>query len=259
MGVHEGSWAPGTPCWVDISVPDLARSQAFYAAVLGWEFTEGTEEFGGYTTALVNGRGAAGMAPPMNGQGGAPTFWTVYLATADSAATEAAITAAGGQVIAPTMTLGDLGAMGIYADPTGAVFGTWQSGSHTGYDVANEPGAVAWCEAAVGDFDAGKSFYTDVFGYSYLDMSGPGAAYAMFSVPEGDRPAGGLSGPSPDRPPSWSVTFETDGVDAAVARAQANGGAVLREPFDFQYGRLALVAGPDGEPFGLMTSVVMSG
>ena len=55
------------------------------------------------------------------------------------------------------------------------------------------------------------------------------------------------------------MTFETDGVDAAVARAQANGGAVLREPFDFQYGRLALVSGPDGEPFGLMTSVVMSG
>ena len=160
--------------------------------MLGWEFTEGTEEFGGYTTALVNGRGAAGMAPPMNGEEGAPTFWTVYLATADSAATEAAIAAAGGQVIAPTMTLGDLGAMGIYADPTGAVFGTWQSGSHTGYDVANEPGAVAWCEAALGDFDAGKSFYTDVFGYSYLDMSGPGVAYAMFSVPEGDRPAGDL-------------------------------------------------------------------
>ena len=77
MGVHEGSWAPGTPCWVDISVPDLARSQAFYAAVLGWEFTEGTEEFGGYTTALANGRSAAGMSPPMPGAEAAPTFWTV--------------------------------------------------------------------------------------------------------------------------------------------------------------------------------------
>ena len=89
MSVHEGSWVPGTPCWVDISVPDLARSQAFYRGVLGWEFTPGSEEFGGYTTALVNGRGAAGMSPPMPGADPAPTFWTVYLATADSAASVA--------------------------------------------------------------------------------------------------------------------------------------------------------------------------
>ena len=259
MSTHEGSWAPGTPCWVDISVPDLPRSQGFYSAVLGWEFTEGTEEFGGYTTALANGRSAAGMSPPMPGAEAAPTFWTVYLASADASATEAAITAAGGQVIAPTMTVGDLGAMGIYADPTGAVFGTWQSGAHTGYDIANEPGAVAWCEAALGDFDAGKSFYTAVFGYSYHDMSGPGMTYAMFSVPGGDRPAGGLSGPGPDRPPSWSVTFEIADVDAAATRAEVNGGAILRAPFDFEFGRLALVSGPDGEPFGLMTSAVATG
>lgn len=63
MSVHEGSWVPGTPCWVDISVPDLARSQAFYRGVLGWEFTPGSEEFGGYTTALVNGRGRRHVAP----------------------------------------------------------------------------------------------------------------------------------------------------------------------------------------------------
>jgi catechol 2,3-dioxygenase-like lactoylglutathione lyase family enzyme len=41
-------------------VPDLARSQAFYRAVLGWEFTEGAEEFGGYTTALVADEDTAG-------------------------------------------------------------------------------------------------------------------------------------------------------------------------------------------------------
>ena len=236
MSIHEGSWAPGTPCWVDISVPDLARSQAFYRAVLGWEFTEGAEEFGGYTTALVNGRGAAGMSPPMPGAEPVPAFWTVYLATTDSAATEAAITAAGGRVMFPTMTIGDLGAMGVYTDPTGAVFGTWQSGQHTGYDVANEPGAVAWCEGSLGDFEAGKSFYTSAFGYSYTDMSGPGMAYAMFTVPDGERPAGGLAGPSPDQPPSWSVTFEVEDTDAAVARVLAHGGGVLREPFDFEYG-----------------------
>ncbi len=256
MTTHEGSWAPGTPCWVDISVPDLARSQAFYKEVLGWDFIEGAEEFGGYTTALVGGRGAAGMSPPMQGAEGAPSFWTVYLATADAAASEAAITQAGGQVMVGSMAVGDLGHMGIYADPTGAVFGTWQAGTHTGYDVANEPGAVTWCEGMVGDFEAGKSFYTKAFGYTFTDMSADGMDYAMFSVPGGERPAGGI-GHETERPPHWSATFEVDGTDAAVERAKAAGGGVLMEPFDFEYGRIAVVTGPNGEPFGVITSPPM--
>ena len=256
MSIHEGSWAPGTPCWVDISVPDLARSQAFYREVLGWEFTEGSEEFGGYTTALVSGRGAAGMAPPMPGAEPTPTFWTVYLATADSAATEAAIVQAGGQVVFPSMQLESLGRMGVSAAPTGAAFGTWESGDHTGYDVANEPGAVTWCEGMVGDFEAGKAFYTEVFGYTYTDMSADVMDYAMFTVPEGEQPAGGI-GHEKERPPYWSVTFEVDGTDAAVERVRAAGGGVLMEPFDFEYGRIAVVTGPDGEPFGVITSTPM--
>ena len=120
MSTHEGSWAPGTPCWVDISVPDLPRSQGFYSAVLGWEFTEGTEEFGGYTTALANGRSAAGMAPPMPGPEAAPTFWTVNLGTSDSAATAAGLTAPGRQVMPPTSTRRHLGPLGHCAGPTRA-------------------------------------------------------------------------------------------------------------------------------------------
>lgn len=258
MAVHEGSWAPGTPCWVDISVPDLARSQAFYRAVLGWEFTESSEEFGGYTTALVGGRAAAGMSPPMQGGDASPSFWTVYLATADSAATEAAIGASGGRTVFGTMEVGDLGRMGIYADPTGAVFGTWESGGHTGYDVFGEPGAVTWCEGMVGDFEAGKAFYAKAFGYTYTDMSAEGMDYAMFTVPGGERPAGGIGGEK-ERPPYWSVTFEVDGTDAAVERVQAAGGGLVMEPFDFEYGRIAVVTGPDGEPFGLITSAPFPG
>jgi predicted enzyme related to lactoylglutathione lyase len=30
-------YAPGVPMWVDISSSDLAKSNAFYEALLGWE------------------------------------------------------------------------------------------------------------------------------------------------------------------------------------------------------------------------------
>ena len=71
-----------------------------------------------------------------------------------------------------------------------------------------------------------------------------------------EQPAGGL-GLETERPPYWSVTFEVDGTDAAVARVLENGGGVILEPFDFEYGRLAVVTGPDGEPFGMITSAPM--
>jgi len=48
-----------------------------------------------------------------------------------------------------------------------------------------------------------------------------------------------------------------DGTDAAVQRVRDNGGTVIAEPFDFEYGRIAIVAGPDGEPFGVITSAPM--
>jgi predicted enzyme related to lactoylglutathione lyase len=242
---------------VDISVTDIGRSQAFYREVLGWEFTEGEPEFGGYCTALVGGRGAAGMSPPMQGNEGAPSVWTTYLAVADSAGAEAAIMAAGGQVVFGSMPVGDQGVMGLYSDPTGAFFGTWQSGQHLGFAVANEPGAVTWCEGMVGDFETGKAFYADAFGFTYTDMSSEAMPYAMFSVPGGERPAGGIGGVSGGQPAGWTVTFEVEGTDAAVARVRDNGGEVITEAFDFDYGRIAVVSGPDGETFGLITSAPM--
>ena len=202
----------------------------FYSAVLGWEFTEGTEEFGGYTTARGQRSERRRMSPSMPGRRGRADLLDRYLATADSAATEAAITAAGGQVIAPTMTLGDLGAMGIYADPTGAVFGT---GSPARTPATTSPtNRVRWPGARPpsGTSTPGSPSTPTSSATPYLDMSGPGAAYAMFSVPDGDRPAGGLSGLSPDRPPSWSVTFETDGVDAAVAGPRRTAGPCCGSP-----------------------------
>ncbi len=56
MTVHKGAWPPGTPCWVDLSVSDMQRSQEFYGAVFGWEFSQRAEEFGGYSNAFLRGR-----------------------------------------------------------------------------------------------------------------------------------------------------------------------------------------------------------
>ena len=61
MSTRTDPWPPGTPCWVDLSVPDVAGAVAFYSAVVGWTFVDTGPEYGGYHIAQVDGRAAAGL------------------------------------------------------------------------------------------------------------------------------------------------------------------------------------------------------
>ncbi len=253
MTEHPDAWPAGTPCWVDIIVSDLERSTAFYGGLLGWSFGEPSPGFGGYRSALVDGHPVAGLSPTAPGTEQTPHGWSVYLATDDIAATDAAATAAGARTLAEPMSVGPLGSMGLWLDPTGSRFGAWQSGIHTGFDLANADGAVAWCDLMTADHPAAQAFYAAVFGYTYLDMGMEGTPYSLFSVPGGQRPAGGIGAATDPGFTGWSVTFQVADVDALVERVEPAGGKVAREPFGFEFGRLLLLQGPDGEPFAVMS------
>lgn len=249
--VHRNEpWPAGTPCWVDLMAADLPRSQEFYSAVLGWDYTVSDPQYGGYCNAMISGRLVAGMSPTMPGMESAPHVWTVYLATDDIAATAAAAQAAGASVLAPPMQVGSFGSMAVWLDPTGVGFGAWQSNEHTGYTLANEPGSVAWCDLMTPDYAASQAFYTQVFGYQYSEIGMGDQPYALFTVPSGQMPAGGM-GPGSG---GWTVCFEVADVEQAAATVVSAGGSILREPWDFEYGRLVAAAGPDGEAFSMLTS-----
>lgn len=254
MTTHDGKWPAGTPCWADIMVSDLAASQAFYGSVLGWTFTEGVPEFGGYINALVGERRVAGLSPTMPGMKDAPHVWTSYLSTDDIAATTAVVTDGGGQVMAEPMEVGDQGSMAIYVDPTGAVIAAWQPGQHYGFELYDEPGSVGWIDEVTPDVETAKTFYQRLFDYTYEDVDN--MPYVMFSVPGGERPAGGIgsaqSGPGPVIP-HWQVTFQVDHVDRVAGMIRDAGGTVVVEPFDFEFGRLVAAQGPDGEYFSLIS------
>lgn len=256
MTTHTEPWPAGTPCWVDLMAADLGRTQAFYRDVLGWTFTESQPEYGGYCTALLDGRAVAGLSPTMAGMENAPHVWSVYLATEDIAAHAARAAEAGATPVFEPMEVGSFGSMGMWIDPTGAAFGMWQAHENTGFEAYAEPGAVAWCDLMTGDPAGAQGFYAKVFDYTYQDMGDETMAYALFTVPGGQMPAGGIGGPDPragDAQPGWSVAFQVEDVDAAVRRVRDAGGSVVEDPFDFAYGRLAVVAGPDRESFAIMT------
>ncbi len=252
MVTRDTPWPDGTPCWVDLATPDIPKAISFYTSLLGWNAKMGPPEMGGYSSATLDGRPVAGIGPNM-GPAGVPTAWTTYLATSDLDATADKIKAAGGQLLTEIMDVMDLGRMALAADITGASFGLWQAGRHTGVQIANAPGAYTWGEHMSRDFEGAKAFYAAVFGYEFGDMSGDGFSYATLLID--GKEVGGIGG-LPDAAadqPHWTVYFAAADTDQSVTAVTAAGGQVLRPASDSPYGRMATLADDQGATFNLIS------
>nr|MDT0665025.1 VOC family protein [Micromonospora sp. DSM 115978] len=105
----------GTPTWVDLGVPDLARAEEFYGALFGWEFDHGPPEAGGYTTCLLRGQPVAALM--QNPDDAATAFWwNLYLAVDDCDAVANRASAAGAKVVVPPDDVMTAGRMAILVD-----------------------------------------------------------------------------------------------------------------------------------------------
>ena len=249
MTRRDTPWPAGTPCWVDIAVPDLPAALAFYGSVMGWTFVDSGEEFGHYTIAQVDGRAAAAVGPVM--QEGTPTVWTVYLASENADATAKLISENGGTLLFPPMDIPGNGRMTVAVDPTGGSFGVWQAIGMNGFAIANEPGSVAWTDARLADVAAGKEFYSAVFGYTYQPV--PGAPDDYGTVHAGGDPVGGMGGMmGADGGSHWLTYFAVPDADAAVAAAEQGGGKVVSPMEDTPFGRMGVLTDPFGATFALI-------
>ena len=245
------SYATGQPAWADVTNPDVDGAAGFYSQLFGWEAAKVPEpEAGGYTMFLRNGKYVAAASPPP--QEGVPPHWSVYLAADDVDGVASRIREAGGDVMMDPLDVFDAGRMTLAADPTGAVFGIWQAGNHIGSQLRGEPGTMTWAEVQTRDKATAQRFYEQVFGYETetIDMGAAGG-YVLLKV--NGEPAAGLIQIGPDWgdvPSNWSVVFEVEDCDAAVANVRELGGSVVVEPRELEgVGRFAVVADPWGAVF----------
>jgi uncharacterized protein len=250
------SYAPGTPCWVDLGTPDIEKAARFYSDLFGWDVpeSENAEQTGGYRQAMLRGKPVAGMMPLM--QEGQPPAWSSYVSVEDADATVAKAKEAGGTVFAEPMDVMDLGRMAVFADPTGAVIGIWQPGAFAGAAIVGEPNAVVWNELNTRDPAAARPFYDAVFDWSFEEREFEVGTYT--SIKSGEDSVGGMidiTGRAPDEVPAhWLVYFAVADVDATIAKATDAGGAVVLEPFDIaEVGRIAIVKDPFDAVFAVMT------
>ncbi|MBV9148802.1 MAG: VOC family protein [Candidatus Eremiobacteraeota bacterium] len=111
---------------VELTTTDLPRARSFYTALFGWEFTDNPMPGGDgvYAMARPEGGAAAGMlaSPP-----GVPTGWTMFINVDDIKSTMTKARDLGAVVVRDVTEVPGYGALAIVADPTGAVFGLWQT------------------------------------------------------------------------------------------------------------------------------------
>ncbi len=241
------SYAPGTPCWVDVSTPDLEQTERFYSRLFGWTPAPRAEAAGsGYVMLQMDGIDVAGAGQAAEESG--PPVWSTYFASADVDATAERIVQAQGDVVIEPLGVFDAGRMCFGVDPTGAVFGAWQAGRHVGAGLVDEPVSFAWNELRTPDADAAAGFYSAVFGWAGEPLGDdPDFVYRVMAA--GSRSCGIWQ---QDGAARWSVYFAVGDPDATAARASELGGNVQQEPTDTPYGRMAALEDPLGAAFSVI-------
>lgn len=110
-------------------------------------------------------------------------------------------------------------------------------------------GAPCFVQLMTADQAAAKSFYGELFGWSFFDLalSDQGDYYTSASL--GQEFVAGIqyfSRPElPDHPAFWAVFLAVDDVDATTARVAELGGEVEAGPWDVMtFGRMAMIKDP---------------
>jgi predicted enzyme related to lactoylglutathione lyase len=239
------SYAPGTPSWIDIGVPDTAAAATFYGGLFGWKAEiDPRPEAGGYGMFTLKGKNVAGVGPQQSPD--MPPFWTVYVTVDDVDATAATVAANEGTVIAGPMDVFDAGRMAVFQDPMGTFISAWQPNQHIGAELVNEPGTFVWNELATVGLAHSSAFYQKAFGWGVME-GGEGAT--MFTV-NGEMVCGAHTAGDGEFP-AWSVWFGVENCDASAAKVTELGGNILMPPTDMPFGRGAVVADPAGAVFGI--------
>ncbi|MFF3213718.1 VOC family protein [Streptomyces sp. NPDC002886] len=256
-------FVPGSPCWLDLGVPDVPAAAAFYGAVLGWDYESmgaGEDMEGGMFQK--DGKTVAGLGK-LTEEGARPA-WMIYYSVPDAEATTRAVREAGGTVRVEPRKLDAWGTMAQFSDPLGGQFAVWQPGDNKGVDLVDQPGSLSWTELYTSDAAAARTFYGSVFGWQFSDMQMPGGegTYTLITPAghsEGSMQGGLMELSAEDLAvaggrPYWHPVFHVTDCDAAVAEVTGRGGSVQMGPADAEgVGRLAVCLDPSNADFVVLT------
>ncbi len=110
---------------VELNTTDVAKAKSFYGQLFDWQLEDMPLGDGSYTMIKVGeGTGGGLMKHPMPG---APSIWLAYVLVDDVAASTRKAKNLGATIFKDVTEVPGMGWFSIIGDPTGAVFGIWQS------------------------------------------------------------------------------------------------------------------------------------
>ncbi len=112
--------------WDELLTTDVDAAKRFYGEVFGW--TSKDMPMGDTTYTLFKRAGDIDVGGLMQRpREDIPVHWTPYIGTQDTDATVTRAKELGATILSEPMDVPDMGRFAIIQDPTGAVFGIWQT------------------------------------------------------------------------------------------------------------------------------------
>jgi predicted enzyme related to lactoylglutathione lyase len=237
------AYPAGAPCWIDLVATDREVARTFYAAVFGWQISEGHATDAPYLIARQDGHTVAGISTAT--PEGPPPGWTTYFSCQDAAALAERVRASGGTTILPPAAEEDNGAVTTFRDPSGTTAGGWRAGRVAGAQLTREPNSLARVELHSADPSAAVTFYTSVLGVA-AQSDGPGRVALQVD----GQTIGGIVAETGN--PGWLPYFAVQDAIAVARSARTAGGMINISPIASPFGRWAHLQDPQGGCFGVI-------
>ena len=108
---------------IELTTDNLKVAQKFYGKVFAWKL----KDMPGMNYTMIDVGGGTGGGMQLKPMPDAPTGWMPYVQVDDVKATVAKAVKAGATAMLPFQEIGEMGSIGVFADPNGAVIGVWAS------------------------------------------------------------------------------------------------------------------------------------
>jgi predicted enzyme related to lactoylglutathione lyase len=119
---------------IELSTDDLAKAKTFYKKVFAWKL----EDSKGAPYTMINVGEGTGGGMQKRPRADVPTSWLAYVAVDDVKKTLAKAKSAGAEITLEYHPIGDMGAIGVFTDPSGATLGVWEAGKKAPKDEAKK-------------------------------------------------------------------------------------------------------------------------
>lgn len=245
--------------WYELLTSDAEAAQAFYGAVLGWEFGDSGKPGMDYRIVRAGEHDVAGLmaiTQDMADHGARPA-WIGYIAVDDVDTCVESIAHGGGKTLMPAMDIPDVGRIAMVTDPQGAPFYVMKpSGEGESLAFAHDQpriGHCAWNELVTGDQAQAWHFYGVRFGWLKDGDMDMGALGTYDFIRHGGVIGAIMKGTAEMGPPHWNFYHRVADIAAAKSAIESNGGSIIHGPVEIPGGDFSLNAiDPQGAHFGLV-------